>query len=74
MEGILGLGQTLVGAWGGAGERGGERHADRRVRSLEVVLLDEAVERGLLQEMASGRAGGHILQRQLHALVATPFW
>ena len=71
VERVVELRQAAIGARRGRVELGRTLHVERLVRPLVVVAVDEVIEPGLLlQEVAAGRLGGFLLQRQMHALVA----
>jgi len=47
-------------------------HVERPVRALEVAAVHEVIKSGLLlQEVSASGPSGFLLQRQVHALVAT---
>ena len=71
VERVVELLQAAVGLAGAGVELGRELHAERLVRALLVVFVDEGVElRLLLEEVVGGRLGGFLLERQMHALMA----
>jgi hypothetical protein len=71
VEGIVDIGQALIGAGGGLIDLGRTLHAQGFVRALVVEDIDEVIELGLLlQEVRTGRLGGFFLQGQMHALMA----
>ena len=72
VEGIVDVGQSLIGAGGGLIDLGRALHGQGFVRTLMVEDVDKVIEAGLLlQEVGGGRLGGFFLQRKMHALVAT---
>ena len=71
MEGILELGQALVGSACGAVALCGALHAGGLVRSFLVEFFEKVIEAGLLlQAVRAGRSGGFLFEGEVHALMA----
>ena len=72
VEGIINVGQSLIGAGGGLIDLGWALHVQGFVWALVVADLDEFVEPGLLpQEVSTCRLGGFFLQGKVHAFMAS---
>ena len=71
MEGVGQFRQAAIGPRSGGVELAGALHVEGLVRPFGVAFMDESVEAGLLlQDVAACRAGGLLLEGQVHALVA----
>src|SRR5689334_4461076 len=71
MEGIGQFRQAGIGAHRGSVELGRALHAERLVRTFGIELAEEGIEALLLlQTVAARRAGGLLLEGQMHALMA----
>src|SRR5690606_16707645 len=70
VEGVVELGQAIIGAWRGPVALGQTGHREGLMRALGVVDVDEVVEPALLlEEVRSGRFGGLQLEGEVHTLV-----
>jgi hypothetical protein len=71
VEGIIDVGQTLIGAGGRLIDLDWALHIQSLVRALVIEDFHELIEAGLLlEEVAGGRLGGFFLQGEMHAFVA----
>src|SRR5947199_3280121 len=71
VEWVAQLRQAIVVSRRGRIELGRALHGERLVRSFGVELLDEGIEAGLLlQAVCAWRAGGLLLEGEMHAFMA----
>ncbi len=70
MEGIVDIGQSLVGPSRRLIDFGRAFHVQGFVRALVVEDFEEVIEPGLLlKEIQTSRLGGFFLQREMHAFM-----
>src|ERR1051325_7121099 len=71
MEGVVRLGDALIGPGRGGVDLSGTFHFERLVGPFGIELVDEAIELGLLlKEVGAGGTGGLLLEGEVHALMA----